>query len=95
MPVVVEDVLELESVDDEPSVTIDDTQSEATFTTSNRQESTYTRDDQSDISHSIKSKHDNFKTQGSEPVRARIANYTAKGALSVNGTRVILHLYEK
>lgn len=28
-------------------------------------------------------------------MRTRIANYTAKGALSSSGTRVVLHLYEK
>lgn len=81
-------------MDDEASVTVDDSQSEATYTTSNRQESTFTRDDQSDISHSLSSKHDSIKN-AAEPVRTRFANYTAKGALSSSGTRVVLHLYEK
>ncbi len=48
MPVVNEETQEQqESMDEDESasVTIDDTQSDATYTTSNRKESTFTRDD--------------------------------------------------
>lgn len=98
MPVVAEEAQEQqESVDDDESasVTIDDSQSDATFTTSNKQESTYTRDNQSEVSHSISSKHESIK-QGKEPeMKSRIASYSAKGALSAAGNKVVLHLYEK
>lgn len=45
MPVVPEEGVEQESMDDEPSESIDDSLSDGTYTTSNRQESTFTRDD--------------------------------------------------
>ncbi len=64
MPVVTEETQEQqESMDQDESVSgsIDESQSDATYTTSNRQESTFTRDDQSDVSHSISSKQESIK----------------------------------
>jgi hypothetical protein len=67
MPVVAEDSLEDESHDGEnPSVTINETESDGTYTTNRGQESSsvYTRDDgatSSEYSHSISSKQESVK----------------------------------
>jgi hypothetical protein len=74
-------------------VTNDD---ESSFTTSNKQDSTFTKDNitDSDVSQSISSRHEGSKQSVEPPVKSRSANYIAKGAINSSGTRAALHLYD-
>lgn len=78
---------EQSQVEDDSSVTNDDESSDVTYTTSNKHDTTFTKENvtDTDVSHSIASRHDSGKNSVEPPVKTRSATYIAKGALHSGG----------